>query len=305
MQLSIEQISELMKIISGNQKVAISVNLGPDFLTASDQELLMNSGVDYEYLPENDPIFSQFNYGLLSEALGQTAFENLSYDALKEYIRMGRYIPLTFAEQNQIQTIKNQTLNDLKTVEGKIFKDINQILIDNTIESQKEFLRNEMATGLADKKTITDIAHTISEKTGDWSRDFERIVAYNSHQAIEEGKAAMMKRNAGEQDPKVYKTVFKGACDHCIRLYLTNGAESEPKIFNLSELKNNGTNIGRKTKEWLPVIGPVHPYCRCSLHTWREGMMWDNKLQMFTEPIPYKPLRKLIRVWIGGKEEFV
>jgi hypothetical protein len=305
MLLNPNQIEELLKIIDKNQLTAISVNLGPDFLSASDQELLMNSGVDYEYLPEGDPIFSQFNYGLLSEALGQTAFEKLTYEQLKEYIRLGQYIPLTFSEQAAIQTIKRQTLNDLKTLDGKIFKDVNQILINNTLKEQQEFIKQEIATGLEYQKTVANIAHTISEKTGDWSRDFERIVAYNSHQAIEEGKAAMIQRNAEGEEALVYKLVFNGACNHCITLYLTNGAGSEPRIFKLSELKKNGTNIGRKTKEWKATIGPIHPYCRCSLHNWREGMMWDQKLQIFTEPIPYKPLRKLIRVWIGGKEEYI
>lgn len=305
MTLSANQIEELITIISRNQLVAISTNLGPDFLSASDQELLMNSGVDYEYSPLNDTIFSQFNYGLLAEALGQTAFNNLSYEALKEYIRLGQYIPLTFSEQNAINTIKRQTLNDLKTLNGNIFKDVNQILINNTLAEQQEFMKQEMASGIEFKKTVSEIAHTIAEKTGDWSRDFERIVAYNSHQAIEEGKAAMIQRNAGDEDPIVYKTVFEGACQHCIDLYLTNGPGSQPRLFKLSELRANGTNIGRKTKEWKSTIGPIHPFCRCALHFYQEHSVWNIEQKKFLNNLPYKPLRKLIRVWINGKEEYV
>jgi hypothetical protein len=305
MNLSIEQTEELLKIISSNQLVAIGTNLGPDYLTVSDQELLMNAGIDYEYLPEGDPIFSQFSYGLLSEALGQTAFNNFTYDQLKEYIKYGQYIPLNFTEQSAINSIKKQTLNDLRTLNGKIFRDVNQVLIDNTLKAQQEFIKQEIAHSIEFKKTISEVAHTIAEKTGDWSRDFERIVAYNSHTAIEEGKAAMIQRDQEGKDPIVYKSVFYDACDSCVDLFLTKGRGSRPRLFKLSELKANGTNIGRKKAEWKATLGPIHPYCRCALHLWREGMIWDNKRQRFVIDIPYVPLRKKIKIWINGKEELV
>lgn len=303
--LTQDQIQELLNIIDKNQLVAIGTNLGPDFLSASDQELLMNSGVDYEYALEGDPIFSQFNYGMLAEAMGQTAFDNLSYDQLKEYIRFGKYIPLSFAEEMAIQTIKRQTLNDLKTLGGRIFKDVNQILIDNTLKTQQEFIKQEMAEGIELKKTVSEVAHRISELTGDWSRNFERIVAYNSHCAIEGGKAAMIQRNADGKDPVVYKSVFYDACDHCIRLYLLDGPGSQPRLFKLSELRANGSNIGRKTKDWKATVDSIHPFCRCALHHLFPGASWDDKQKKFTQDIPYKPLRKLIKVWINGKEEYV
>lgn len=259
--LTQNQIEELLNIIDKNQIVAIGTNLGPDFLSEGDRDLLKEVGVDFEYLPELDPVFSQFNYGLLAEALGQTAFESLTYDQLKEYIRMGRYIPLTYIEEVAINTIKRQAFNDLKTLGGRIFKDVNQILINNTLSEQKQFLRDEISSGIADKKSVTEIAHTIAEKTGDWSRDFERIVAYNSHLAFESGKAAMIQKNNEGKDPTVYKQPFDQACDHCIRLFLTNGVGSQPRLFKLSELIANGTNIGVKTKDWKATVSPIHPYC--------------------------------------------
>lgn len=50
-------------------------------------------------------------------------------------------------------------------------------------------------------------------------------------------------------------------CPDCVRLHLTAGPGSPPRIFKLSELQANGTNVGKKRAAWKAVIGPVHPWC--------------------------------------------
>jgi hypothetical protein len=52
-------------------------------------------------------------------------------------------------------------------------------------------------------------------------------------------------------------------CKHCDRLY--NGPDGNPRIFPLSTLVANGTNVGKKTAEWQAVIGTIHPHCSCQL----------------------------------------
>ncbi len=47
-------------------------------------------------------------------------------------------------------------------------------------------------------------------------------------------------------------------CPDCRRLFLEDGA---PRVFPLSELRANGTNVGVKRANWKPVLGPVHPWC--------------------------------------------
>lgn len=303
------QINELLQIIEGNQLMVIGRELGIDFLTELDKELLLRSGVDLDALyEESGDVFNlQFQLGMLAESLGAAKVNKLTFDQLKEYIKHGDYIPLTARELASISAIKNQTFTDLKKLGGSIFQDINQILGEATLKNQVEFIKQELEAGFLNKANVTEIAHTIAEKTGDWSRDFERIVAYNSHLAFEEGKAAMIQRDAGDADPLVYKTVFEGACEHCQNLYLTNGIGSQPKIFKLSELRANGTNIGRKVKDWKAVLGPVHPFCRCLLNHLFSGYKWDKDKKRFVAPLKgeVKPKRKPIRIWIAGEEAFI
>ena len=80
---------------------------------------------------------------------------------------------------------------------------------------------------------------------------------------------------------KVYKEVFPGACRMCLNAYTTAGAGSKPVIFDLSELIANGTNIGKKSKDWKPVLTNIHPFCRCMLRHVPDGYEWDDKTQSF------------------------
>lgn len=308
------QTSELLDIINHNQLTMSFRELGPDFLTAEDKGVLKRAGVDInaDYELVEDTLFTTFHFGLLAEALGQNKARQLSYEQLRGYVKHGDYIPLTVREQAVLGTIKAQLFNDVKTLNNRIFQDVNQILINQgykgTLADQKKFLAEELTRGLTEKETVRMIANEIGHKTGDWSRDFDRIIAYNSTLAFENGKATMIKKNAGDEDPIVYKTVFEGACSHCVRLYLTNGWGSQPRLFRLSHLQANGTNIGRKTAEWLATLGPVHPYCRCALHYLPQGYVWNNKTKVFEvspKGTPWRPQRAPIRVWINNKETYV
>lgn len=67
------------------------------------------------------------------------------------------------------------------------------------------------------------------------------------------------------------QSIWSGNCRHCIRLYLTAGIGSEPKLFTAEELIGNGTNIGRRVADWKPtIITAVHPFC------------YDDKVEVLT-----------------------
>lgn len=305
MQLTIHQSEQLLRIIETNQSISIGREFGLEFLTDTDIERLEAAGIDVEnlYSPEGDTVFTSFNLGMLSEALGM-ATNAVTFEQLKEYIKGGHYIPLTEKEKFILDNIKRQAFNDVKAINGRIFKDVNQILIDESVATQQQFLADELKVGLAKKETVRKIANRIAEKTGDWSRDFDRIIEYASNTALENGKAEMIERSYGE-DALIWRRVYSHACQHCIRLYLTGGIGSEPRIFTLKEVKANGTNIGRKSAEWKAVICSTHPYCRCSWNYLPTGYKWNPETKQFDIYERPKMKRKPIRIVIGGKESYI
>lgn len=62
-----------------------------------------------------------------------------------------------------------------------------------------------------------------------------------------------------------YKIVMNDErlCPWCHGFYVNKNGT--PKIYKLTELIANGSNIGKLKSEWLPVIGAVHQNCRCEL----------------------------------------
>lgn len=261
--LSPQQIQQLLNIIDQNQALIIGREFGLEFLSDYDKFVLDKFGVDLDqlYLPQTDTIYTSFHFGLLSDALADIQFaDKLTYNDLYEYISKGEYIPLTQQEIASINSVKTQSLASLRSIGNKIFQDINQILPNTSRSVQEQFIRDEIEQGVKYKKTVREIANEIAHKTGDWSRDFDRIVQYTSQTAYEHGKAAALQRQYGE-DMLVYKNVYQGACKYCIKMYLTKGLGSQPRIFKLSELIANGSNIGKKVADWKPTLDPVHPYC--------------------------------------------
>ncbi len=65
-------------------------------------------------------------------------------------------------------------------------------------------------------------------------------------------------------DVFVYRIVVNDAalCKWCRRFY--QDSDGSPRVYKLSTLLSNGSNYGKKTADWLPVVGATHPNERCS-----------------------------------------
>ena len=311
-----QQIQELLQILDKQNLIFISSKLGVEYLSDEEISRLQNFGINpfHLYKESNDVAKMSFHFGLLSDAIEKIESKQITLDDLKTYLESGKHIPLTKVEKNTIESIKKQYLGDIKANNGRIFQDINNIIGKNEKDNRKAYeavIRGEIERGFLAKKSSLEIARDLARKTGDWNRNFTRIVAYISHQAFDEGRAAWIEDKYGE-DALVAKNVYLGACKYCISAYLTGGVGSQPKIFKLSQLKANGSNIGRKVKDLKPVVGNHHVNCRCTLFFVDNQYSFNQKTQHFDIPKPNppqprleRPGRKPIRISVRGKEYIV
>ena len=175
---------------------------------------------------------------------------------------------------------------DVSHLSNKISRDITQI-VENQNKAKKQryekIIRKESERAILNRSSATALASEIAHKTKDWARDFDRVADTVLHEAFDRGKAQNILREYGET-AYVYKEVYAGACKHCQRLYLTAGIGSKPRIFKLSSITNNGTNMGKKVGNWQPVLGSTHPWCRCELIHIPRGYKWDEETKNF-EPV--------------------
>jgi len=306
--LTPDQLQEVLGILDKQFSFFIGKNLGPGYLSAKEIQHLDTMGLDYMalYNQSNDPVYLNFQLGMLSAALGDNKVRFLSFPEFKSMLVQGKHIPLSPKEQKTLDSVKYQSLSDIQSFKGKIFSDINGIVAkENTEqpEAYQEVIRGTVTEGLKDRVSVKKIISNLGHKTGDWSRDFSKIVEYISHSALNEGRASMLER----KESKAYFIVQPGACKHCNKHYLTGGEGSVPKLFTIEQLKSNGSNIGRKVAQWKPTIHSLHPYCRCLLTEYVEGYVWSDDKQLFIAPDNYQSSikRKKIKIEIAGKTHYV
>lgn len=310
--LTPDQTHVLLSLIERQTALFAAQTLGEQYLSESDRKILKDNGIDYTkaYDESKDLVSLNFHLGLLSKILGDEEVQKMSYGDLTQYIQRGGYIPLNARERATLQSIKVQSMTDIRSANQRIFRDVNNVVgnqLSDARANQADFLRDQIGEHTADRLNRREIVSKIRRLTGDWSRDFNKSVQYISHTALNEGRAALLHRRYGDNTKaKVYFQVQPGACEACAKAYLTNGPGSEPIVFELHELERNGTNIGRKQKIWRATVGPMHVNCRCLLTEYREESKWDEDKKRWILPVKEsKTNRPQIKVTINEKDYWV
>lgn len=281
--LKFSQIENILNQISKNILVYIGVNLGEETLSLVDRSLLTSFGLNITGFSGTFPrYYRMYLLGRLTQLIGDKNSQNLKYLDFEKYLQKNQYQPLTSFEEIQYELARQATYSHLKNLENRVRTDVEETITSVLSRSEYEkIIKKEIEVGILERKSIGEIVSKIGHRTGDWSKDLGRIVDTEMNNIFQKGRAVqIMKSNPGK-DPLVYKDVYEGACRHCIHLYLTKGLGSEPRVFRLSQLIANGTNIGRKVADWRAIIGSTHPFCKCTIRHIEDYMKWDKKLYKF------------------------
>lgn len=310
--LNPSELHKILDILDKQFLLFVSSTIGESGLSEGEKKTLEQYGVDYKSLYDQSKDLATLNFqlGQLSNILGESQLQSFTYKSLVKYIQDGNYIPLNATERAVIQSIKMQSLADIRSAKGRIFNDINNAAnkgLSTARANQEEFIREQIKEGTAKRKGRKEIAREIARLTGDWKRDFNKSVQYISHTAFNEGRAAIIeKRYGGNDKAKVWFLVQKEACKYCKEAYLKDN--EEPRVFTIKELQANGNNIGKKVADWLPCFN-MHVACRCTCQEYIPGTIWNGSKFIFPpkkEESQEKRLeRPKIRVFINGKESWV
>lgn len=302
--LTTNQISELLQTVNIYSASFLATTIGTDILTDADKLVLKNAGFSTSSIDNASTNAAlAFKFGMLSMALGDNVAKSMNYDQFKKHVSSGKFFPLNKVEQSSLERIKYQIANETRRLTGNMQRDIEQklVVIDKGRPVHSVGVLSAAQKAIEDRKSVAQLAGELGKLTGQWDRDMGRISDYVLHDAFNEGRVAQINKGSG----KVYFDVYSGACKHCIRLYLTGGIGSEPIIFNIDTLRNNGSNVGVKQINWKATIGPIHPWCRCTATEVPDGMVWDPVTRSFTKPDPKwerKVQRKSkVRVTIGDE----
>lgn len=308
-----EEIQKLYDIIDYRLARIVADVMGDELLTPEDKSLLRRYGYKWrreiEKLP---PYFQSYLFGRLSAQLTPAQLSTLNFDDFTKYIDRHQWAVLTPLEKEVYYAAATRTYSYIKTM-GERAKTIMSNAVSEEevkalVEKQRQLelgtIKKEMIEGVLKKKSVQNIVSNIGHSLEDWNRDWGRIVETEMQNIYQTGVAQQIMKEQGA-DALVYKTVYTQACQHCIRLYTTAGIGSKPRIFKLIDLINNGDNIGVKAKDWKPVLGPTHCFCRCDLKEVPKGMVWNDETHSF-EPSkePYKrqvERKSKVKIYVGDK----
>lgn len=295
-----QQVTDIVSILMRHQLTFIAEQLGLNYLSPNDRAILTAAGIDLnQYTNAQGIVEHAYLFGLLSEALGDERAKNMNYQQFQKFIKSGQFVPLTEEEKFVLEQVKTQSYNDISGLGSRIIQGTRNIVVRANLQQQnkiRDIIKQKAVDAVKFRQSAAKMASEIGHATGDWERDFLRIAYYVLHNAYNYGRARTIFRDHGE-DAEVYFNVLKGACKHCMELYLTDpdDPESPPKIFKLKDVLANGNNIGRKVADWLPTISPIHPYCRCQVCRKDPNTEWDSETLSYTKIKKYVPKNKKLR----------
>ena len=227
--------------------------IGGDYLSEDEMNFLEDnlgkSKLDSSKIPLLDKIFA---FGQVAQKIGLENANKITKKDLEDWLKENK-VKVTA----QLEKIKAQAYLDVLSKQFQIEKDLRQGVLN---EANKENFK------------MSNVVDYIKSKFEDWAY-LKNTISYVSESALNEGKVEEIKSQAGkdgEEDPIVYKVPIQDEklCSHCRRAYLKS--DGTPRLFRLSELAANGTNIGRKSNEWLPTLPQLHINCRCLLQYFEE-----------------------------------
>jgi len=132
-------------------------------------------------------------------------------------------------------------------------------------QQMRDTVKEEITEGVLRSKSSGAIVQAIKDKTQDYFKDWDRVVTTEITNAFNLGAVdAIIENHRDEKshdEVMVYKQVVLDikTCRWCKEFWLN--ADGSPKVYKLSELVANGSNMGLKQANWVPTIPATHPNC--------------------------------------------
>ena len=296
--LTPSQMEAVRKILTDHVLGFVATTIDPNLLSQQDLTRLIADGVvpaSMQYVFVADPgheaplaedwIGAAYNYGadLGAVPTGDDAayVKGLSWSSFAKRQKK-KPVALTPHEQAALDVAKHSAGIHCRGLGNEIADDFSTIAIDTDRQLRKRFeheIQTATEANIARREAWRKLASDLGHKTGDWARGFGRIAATEKQRAFQEGFSSTLKKRVKQKPEhvRVAKLPAPDACPDCVRLHLTAGPGSKPRIFSLADLEANGSNIGVKRHAWKAVVGPVHPWCGCELVHVPDGWDFDDE----------------------------
>jgi len=184
---------------------------------------------------------------------------------------------VTEVEREAVALLRARVAQHVRGLGDKLDAAVGRILVAAADDDRRRRLVSPGAEGPPGGHDV--VVSRIRDEATALRRDWLRIAHTELHNAVEEAKAAVLATRSRPRDPRVFKRPHHDACAFCRTLYLRPDGVT-PRVFKLSALLGNGSNVGRRAgrpsrTEWKAVVGAAHPHCQCELFALAAGMGFD------------------------------
>ena len=277
-----EELRE-MRVLLGDYMTGLVLRMagpvGAGLTAEQTLEMVQRGIVTPSEIPEaGGPLGEAYAYGHLTrhlEAQG-VSVNAMNLAEFRQYL--GTMPPILTAIEEQSIQAANQFAGVY--CQGLGNRLVDEILSETNLEDMElrermvRTIATETEEAIAQRETVRQLSSRYGHATQDWARNWERIAATEMHRAREHGYADSVEKDFGAH-ARVAKVPEPGACPSCLKHYTDDSGL--PTIFDLSELRANGTNVGVKQPNWRPTLGPLHPWCRCSLAAVPDGFAFNEE----------------------------
>jgi hypothetical protein len=190
---------------------------------------------------------------------------------------------VTEAEREAVAILRDRIGEHVRSLGGRLEEAAGRAMTDVDDASRRRRLTRDPK---ASSPYTQEVLARIRKAVGELRRDWLRVAHTELHNASEEAKAIAAANRDPGRDPRVFKRPRADACAFCRLLFLKPDGVT-PRVFRLSALLANGSNVGRRAgrparsgkgrTEWKAVLGAVHPFCGCELLVLAVGMGFESR----------------------------
>lgn len=270
--LTPEQVNEIKRIIAKRHAAIILRVLGPDALTPEEKELLDKNGI--QIFGQESAIRNAYLFGQLQGQMDKPSSARMSYEAFKKRVAENP-VTLSQPEEHAVRAAELHAGAHIRHLGANIEQQASMLIFREDSGMRARLLdeiKPEITENIRKRESIGKLKKELGWLQRDWRRDWNRVAITEKTNAMNQGIADTMKEQHG--DTWVYKRPMPDACKQCVRLHI--GPDDHPRIFRLSALEANGTNVGKKAADWMPVVGTTHPHCQCQIIRVPDGWGFDE-----------------------------
>jgi hypothetical protein len=227
----------------------------------------------------SDLITDSYKYGKLRVLQGK----DLSKMSEAEVNKLIDKITLTPNQAHSLDYLKMKTQLSIDSLETRILANTMSKALQEQL-NMYQAVQKVVPKAMKEHQEFYKVVQELRETSGDWERDWHRVAMtemvdtknMGEANAILDGESPF---STDKGDTIVFKRPRADCCLQCKKHYLEADGIT-PKTFKLSELMANGNNYGKKTADWKPTVGTLHPNCQCVLGILPDGYGFDSTGQL-------------------------